>query len=268
MADQDYPQLYQQMKDSAQAMSDAAVANKQMMTADENTDVTIPGYGPKPSYSKQILAMTQSVISNAPYSFAGKVYDTPAQGVTQPGGVGEGKFYNARVPGNEDVYIGEYQNIGGVATPVLNSSGQPIIYPTDVFILKKFNQVVDMVNMLLPNNGIFNVAGENAMEIAGSNKTTAASIDKLGILNLFGGLNVLDLQVLPLNPNSEYCHAWGSKTQTILGIGKAGWIEFFGMFRLQIVEGPNIIEIVDINNKMTAGLDKDGTAFTKGVGGS
>lgn len=265
MADQDYPQLYQQMKDSAQAMSDAAVANKQMMTADENTDVSIPGYGPKPSYSKQILAMTQSVISNAPYSFAGKVYDTPAAGVTQPGGVGEGKFYNARVPGNEDVYIGEYKNVGGVATPVLNSAGQPIIYPTDVFILKKFNQVVDMVNMLLPNNGIFNVAGDNAVEIAGSNKTTAASIDKLGVLNLFGGLNVLDLQVLPINPSSEYCFAWGSKTQTILGIGKAGWIEFFGMYRLQITEGPNILEIVDSNNRMTAGLDKNGTAFSKGV---
>lgn len=265
MADQDYPELYARMKQSADEMSAASVSQKQMMTADDVTDVTIPGYGPKPSYSKQIKGMTADYISSAPYSFAGKVYDSPAAGVNPVGGVGPDHFYNARVPGNEDIYIGEYQNVGGVATPVLNSMGQPVIYPTDVFVIKKYNEVAAMVNMLLANNGIFNVANEDAMELCGSEGNKAVSVDKFGIMNLFGGLNILDMQILPINPESELQWAMGTKTQTIIGIGKAGWIEFFGMFRLEITEGSNIVEIVDINNKMTAGIDKDGTTFVEGT---
>lgn len=50
----DYNTLYEQMKDSADDMSQASVEMRQMMTADENTDVNIEGYGLKPSFSKQI----------------------------------------------------------------------------------------------------------------------------------------------------------------------------------------------------------------------
>lgn len=54
--------LYESMKDSAEDMSKAAVEMKTMMAADENTDVNIDGYGPKPSFSKQIKNLTKPVM--------------------------------------------------------------------------------------------------------------------------------------------------------------------------------------------------------------
>lgn len=50
----DMDPLYESMKDSAEDMSKAAVEMKGMMTGDINADVNIEGYGPKPSFSKQI----------------------------------------------------------------------------------------------------------------------------------------------------------------------------------------------------------------------
>lgn len=53
----DMDPLYESMKASAEDMSKAAVEMKQMMTADENTDVPIGGYGDEPSFSKQLKAL-------------------------------------------------------------------------------------------------------------------------------------------------------------------------------------------------------------------
>lgn len=53
----DMDPLYESMKDSAEDMSQAAVEMKSMMTADDNSDVTVGGYGPKPSFSKQIKSL-------------------------------------------------------------------------------------------------------------------------------------------------------------------------------------------------------------------
>lgn len=64
----DMDPLYELMKDSAEDMSRAAAEMKGMMTADQNADVTIEGYGPKPSFSKQIanwLAENASDISGS-----------------------------------------------------------------------------------------------------------------------------------------------------------------------------------------------------------
>lgn len=58
----DMDPLYELMKDSAEDMSKAAVEMKGMMTADENTDVNIEGYGAKASFSKQLQAF---MIANA-----------------------------------------------------------------------------------------------------------------------------------------------------------------------------------------------------------
>lgn len=58
----DMDPLYESMKDSAEDMSKAAVEMKGMMTADQNTDVNINGYGPKPSFSKQIKGLVQPAI--------------------------------------------------------------------------------------------------------------------------------------------------------------------------------------------------------------
>ncbi|HGH0761614.1 TPA: hypothetical protein ACJHGZ_005663, partial [Klebsiella pneumoniae] len=58
----DMDPLYELMKDSAEDMSKAAVEMKGMMTADQDTDVNINGYGPKPSFSKQIKGLLQPAI--------------------------------------------------------------------------------------------------------------------------------------------------------------------------------------------------------------
>lgn len=58
----DMDPLYESMKDSAEDMSKAAVEMKTMMTAGEDADVNIDGYGPKPSFSKQIKNLTKPVM--------------------------------------------------------------------------------------------------------------------------------------------------------------------------------------------------------------
>lgn len=60
MADTNYDTLYEQMKDSANDMSTASVELRTMMTADDATDVSITGYGNKPSFSKQVKAVAQT----------------------------------------------------------------------------------------------------------------------------------------------------------------------------------------------------------------
>lgn len=58
----DMDPLYELMKDSAEDMSKAAVEMKGMMTADDTADINIEGYGPKPSFSKQIKRLVQPAI--------------------------------------------------------------------------------------------------------------------------------------------------------------------------------------------------------------
>lgn len=60
----DMDPLYESMKDSAEDMSKASVEMKGMMTADENSDVNVEGYGPKPSFSKQIKNLTKPVMDS------------------------------------------------------------------------------------------------------------------------------------------------------------------------------------------------------------
>lgn len=54
----DMDPLYESMKSSAEDMSKAAVEQKRMMTANDQTDVNIEGYGPTPSYAKQLRELT------------------------------------------------------------------------------------------------------------------------------------------------------------------------------------------------------------------
>lgn len=59
----DYNELYNQMEDAVQDLSASSVELKQMMTADDNTDVNIEGYGAKPSFSKQIAEQVGGLIN-------------------------------------------------------------------------------------------------------------------------------------------------------------------------------------------------------------
>ena len=58
----DFNTLYEQLKASAQSAAKSANTLVTMMTADENTDVGIDGFGLKPSFSKQLKTWTQPLI--------------------------------------------------------------------------------------------------------------------------------------------------------------------------------------------------------------
>jgi len=49
-------------------------------------------------------------------AITGKLYDTPEAGVDPVKGVADGSYFNVRSP-DDDSYLAEYQNIGGVPTP-------------------------------------------------------------------------------------------------------------------------------------------------------
>lgn len=66
----DFDTLYEQMQASALSMSKASTEMKSMMTASDITDVTIEGYGSKPSFSKQLKTLASGII-NTPNTVVG-----------------------------------------------------------------------------------------------------------------------------------------------------------------------------------------------------
>lgn len=57
----DFNTLYEQLKSSAQSAAKSANTLITMMTADKDTDVNIDGYGPKPSFSKQLQHLADQI---------------------------------------------------------------------------------------------------------------------------------------------------------------------------------------------------------------
>ena len=106
----DMDPLYESMKDSAEDMSKAAVEMKTMMTADQNTDVNIEGYGAKPSFSKQIKGL-----------FDGKsggilrVYSSLENAQLDIQNTPEGETTWVR-DDNDALLAEEYRNVGGTLT--------------------------------------------------------------------------------------------------------------------------------------------------------
>ena len=112
----DMDPLYESMKDSAEDMSKAVVEMKTMMTADEDTDVDIEGYGPKPSFSKQIKSYLGSSYVIEASSIADGLSKTQA-----------GQYF--RVPqgaGSRASHI-EYLNDNGSAVAVADYPGSAAV---------------------------------------------------------------------------------------------------------------------------------------------
>lgn len=115
----DMDPLYQLMKSSAQDMSEASVVQKTMITADDNTDVNIPGYGDKPSYSKQLrLLVGENVAYIVPDEPTGLEKTTDGQYFKVPLGPNYGDAYQL------------FRNENGVAVP--QSSDIPFIYDNPI----------------------------------------------------------------------------------------------------------------------------------------
>lgn len=112
----DMDPLYELMKDSAEDMSKAAVEMKSMMTADQNTDVSIEGYGAKPSFSKQLRLLTgENLVLNA---------SSIADGLSK---TVNGEYFRVpQGPYSDTAYI-EYRNDNGVATAVMSVPGKQAV---------------------------------------------------------------------------------------------------------------------------------------------
>ncbi|QGF21053.1 hypothetical protein MA12_gp05 [Pectobacterium phage MA12] len=185
MADQDYPQLYQQMKDSAQAMSDASVANKQMMSADDVTDVTIPGYGAKASYSKQIRLKVESLT---------RIYtdNAQAQAAITAGGIPNGWVMYVQTSLDDSLY-GMYFNNNGTLAPILDSNGNVKVQPAGA-VVQAALQAPNVINNSVadpayPQPKLLPITGVNLKY------TTASAAMKLE--------NVVESIICPPRPNSS-----------------------------------------------------------------
>lgn len=135
----DMDPLYQLMQESAQDMSEAAVEQRSMMTADDETDVTIGGYGPKPSYSKQIKAL-----------FAGKsegvfrLYSTLGEAQADIANTPEGSVTYYRSPDDSALAI-EVINVGGTLQP----TGRAM--PSQRYVDESHGAVLGYLTDALPN---------------------------------------------------------------------------------------------------------------------
>lgn len=107
----DMDPLYELMKDSAEDMSRAAAEMKGMMTADENSDVNIAGYGAKPSFSKQLKTLTGE---NLIY-----IASTVSEGLVK---TVDGQYFRVPQGITSDLSFIVYENVGGVAVPVAYES--------------------------------------------------------------------------------------------------------------------------------------------------
>lgn len=144
----DMDPLYQLMQSSAQDMSAAAVTQKTMITADENTDVDIPGYGSKPSYSKQIKLLSQKIAPLGPQ------YSTllDAQAAVTSGEIPDGGYAYVR-SGDDDSLADEYHNVSGT----LQATGKSV--PSQQAITELENFVRDTVTKMLLTGGAGTIDG-------------------------------------------------------------------------------------------------------------
>lgn len=107
----DMDPLYQLMEASAQDMSEAAVQLRQMMTSDADTDVTIPGYGSVPSFSKQVSQEVKGATVGV-Y----RLYPTEAAAQADIANIPNGSVFFVRNTADETL-ADEYLKAGGVITP-------------------------------------------------------------------------------------------------------------------------------------------------------
>lgn len=125
------------MKDAVEDLSESSVEMKQMMTADENTDVSIPGYGNKASFSKQLKQISQKYVPLGPQ------YNTlaEAQAAVTAGTIKNGDHIYIR--GTTDATLAdEYVNNSGTLQP----TGRQM--PSEKFI----NDALAQLSNLMPLN--------------------------------------------------------------------------------------------------------------------
>lgn len=135
----DMDPLYQEMKSSAEDMSAASSQMLLMLTADEFTDVTIPGYGPTPSFSRQLVLLSLKYIPLGPAYNS----EADAQAAISAGTIKNGDHFYIRSSSN-----------GTLASEYVNNSG--VIQPTgkNMPSQKYIDDAMAQISNLLPLNQV------------------------------------------------------------------------------------------------------------------
>ena len=242
----DMDPLYQLMQSSAQDMSEASVTQRTMMSADENTDVNIPGYGAKPSYSKQIKILAQKATPLGPQY----MNEADAQAAVASGAIVNGGYAYIRSTSNLAL-ADEYQNQDGT----LVATGKSV--PSKAFIdavakaLQETNERTEGIQR----------GSKYPFEIVDSEGKQAAAIDGTGQTILNGGLKLNGIPMQDLPPNSEYLLAFTDEDNKVaFAIGRNGFIEVLGM-RFNMGPGPDLIQIQDSLGYVAGGLKRNGVLY-------
>lgn len=118
------------------------------------------------------------------------------------------------------------------------------------------------MEQLLPDAGIMGeVDPDYAVEFVDALFRRAVGIDLRGVLEANAGMRIMGVPVTNLPDDSDYCFAFGDELgRIVFGIGKTGFIEVMGM-RIFVTEGENFLEIIDENQRVSAGIGSKGEIF-------
>lgn len=144
-----------------------------------------------------------------------------------------------------------------------NSATETVYRNNDGDAVKLF-EVADKraMEQLLPDAGIMGeVDPDYAVEFVDALFRRAVGIDLRGVLEANAGMRIMGVPVTNLPDDSDYCFAFGDELgRIVFGIGKTGFIEVMGM-RIFVTEGENFLEIIDENQRVSAGIGSKGEIF-------
>lgn len=145
-----------------------------------------------------------------------------------------------------------------------DDSSTETVYRNDGDRAVKLLEVADKraMDRMLPDAGIMGeVDPDYAVEFVDALFRRAVGIDLRGVLEANAGMRIMGVPVTNLPDDSDYCFAFGDELgRIVFGIGKTGFIEVMGM-RIFVTEGENFLEIIDENQRVSAGIGSKGEIF-------
>ena len=228
----DMDPLYESMKDSAEDMSKAAVEMKTMMTADEMTDVDIEGYGPKPSFYKQIMKASNRTYFTSPTD--------PDGTIAGLAGTEEGQWFRVAIQEASGVVIAfnNYRKVSGVAQFINSEPNTNFVTEVRDLVLQ---EIADRTNLIRQSGfpGVLSILDPNGYE---GGRITMSSLELQKFKILYSALG----PVLALLDSNGY----GAQIMTPDGKLMAGMTKFF--------DGPGLLSIFGQNGFGTVLLDENG----------
>ena len=244
----DMDPLYQLMQSSAQDMSEASVTQKTMMTADDNTDVNIPGYGAKPSYSKQIKILAQKATPLGPQYM--NLAD--AQAAVTSGAIVNGGYAYIRSSDNMAL-ADEYQNQNGTLVATGKSVPSKAFIDAIALALQQTNTRTEGINR----------GAQFPFELIDEAGRQAFALDNKGKTIVNGGLDVSGVQMVDRQDKSEYVIAFTDEDGYVsFGIGTNGFVEIAGIRFNPSPGSSDILQIMDSEGYVAGGLTKNGVLYS------